>query len=204
GLAVAAGAVAAAELRVVAGRGASSALALAAPVFNPRRADERIGTLVALLDPERLLEAVTAGGVHDGSVSITLRDPDQVLGTVHATAQSPSKTRSDAPPDATFAKTVTVPRLADVDSPALSVVVRQPARVALASILSLRERLTQVALAVLLLSAIAGAFVAWRISVPIRRLTASADAIATRGRPEPLLELPTGAGEVGVLGAAFE
>jgi two-component system, NtrC family, sensor histidine kinase HydH len=193
------------ELRVVPRPGdASAALALATPVFNPRRPGERIGALVALLDPERLLQAVTAGGgAQDDSVTITLRDAGQVLGTVHPASDRPSKTRSDAAPD-TLEMTAPVVRLAGVRGPALSILVREPAHIALASILSLRDTLMQVAVAVLLLSALAGGFVAWRVSVPIRRLTASVESITSRGRPEPVLGLPTGAGEVGVLGAAFE
>jgi two-component system sensor histidine kinase HydH len=199
------GAASSPELRVVPyGSGALPALALATPVFNPRRPGERIGTLVALLDPERLLQTVTGGGARDGRLTITLRDAADVLATVHPPSVPTSKTRSGAPPDATFAKTATVPRLAGVDGPALAVLVREPASVALASILTLRETLLQVALVVLLLSAIAGGFVAWRMSVPIRRLTASVEAITSRGRPEPLPGLAAGAGEVGVLGAAFE
>ena len=95
------GAPASPELRVLPyGLSGSAALALAAPVFNPRRPGERIGTLVAVLDPKRLLQAVTAGGAHDGHVTITLRDAAQVLGTVHPVSGPVSKTRSDASPDA--------------------------------------------------------------------------------------------------------
>jgi len=191
------------ELRLVArSGGTSAALALAAPVFNPRRPDERIGTLVALLDPERLLRTVT-GGDRDRSVTITLRDTARVLGTAHLVSAGASKRRSGAPVDA-FEKTAAVGRLAGVGDPGLTVDVREPTTVALASILSLRRTLVQMALAVLLLSVLAGGFVAWRVSVPIRRLTAAVESITSRGRPEPLLDLPTGAGEVAVLGAAFE
>jgi len=190
------------ELRVVPYE-SRRALALATPVFNPRRPDERIGTLVALLDPEPLLRTVTAGDTHDAHLTLTLRAAAEVLGMVHPASGPASKTRSDPASEAAFEKTATVRPLTGVDEPALTVVVREPASVALASILSLRETLTQVALVVLLLSAIAGGFVAWRVSMPIRRLTASVESITSRGRPEPL-GLPAGAGEVGVLSAAFE
>jgi len=202
-VALAGGTASSPELRVVRRSGDAAALALATPVFNPRRPGERIGTLVALLDPERLLEAVTTGGAQDGSVTITLRDAGRVLGTVHPASDLASKTRSDAASN-TFEKTAAVRRLAGVGAPALSIIVREPASIGLASILSLRDTLMQVALAVLLLSALAGGFVAWRVSVPIRRLTAAVESITSRGRPEPVLGLPSGAGEVAVLGAAFE
>jgi two-component system sensor histidine kinase HydH len=52
------------------------------------------------------------------------------------------------------------------------------------------------------LSGIAGALFAWRLSVPIRRLTAAVKGITARGRPEPIGE-PVAGGEVGVLTEAF-
>ena len=190
------------ELRVVPGAGAASAvLALATPVFNPRRPGEHIGTLVALLDPERLVRTVTAGSRTRG-VSITLRDGVRVLGTAHPASAHSSKRRSAVPADA-FEKTATVGRLPGVEGPTLTVLVREPTRIALASILALRRALVQMAVAVLLLSVLAGGFVAWRVSVPIRRLTAAVQSITARGQPEPLLGLRA-TGEVAVLGAAFE
>jgi len=74
----------------------------------------------------------------------------------------------------------------------------------LASILSLRDTIVRVGLLVLLLSGAVGAAVAWRISQPIRRLTAAVKEVTARGRPEPIAGLPKGSGEVGILSAAFE
>jgi two-component system, NtrC family, sensor histidine kinase HydH len=191
------------ELHVVPrGPGASATLALTTPVFNPRRQGERIGTLVAVLDPERLLRAVTSGA-RDRSATVTLRDAARVLATAHPASAGASKTRSDAA-QATFEKTAALGNLAGVKGPVLTVLVREPASIALASILSLRGTLLKVSVAVLVLSVMVGSFVAWRISVPIRRLTAAVESITSQGRPGPLMELPAGAGEVNVLGAAFE
>jgi signal transduction histidine kinase len=189
-------------LRVVPRAGGSMGLAIATPVFNPRRPGERIGTLAGLLDPKRLLRAVTAGG-RDRDVTVVLRDPARVLGTSRHPPAPPSKSRSAVSPDV-FEKTAAVAPVAGVSGPALTVLVREPTSVALGSILALRRTLIQMAIAVLLLSVLAGGFVAWRVSVPIRRLTAAIESITSRGRPEPLLGIPAGTEEVAVLGAAFE
>jgi signal transduction histidine kinase len=188
------------ELRVLPRDGAASELEIATPVFNPRRPGERIGTLVASLRPKRLLRTVTAGRTRDvPAVTVTLRTEAQVV----AAAPRPSAPGAAGGGQA-FEKTAVVPALGAVEAPPLTVLVRQPTRVALASILSLRETLSQVAVVVLVLSALAGGFVAWRVIRPIRRLTASVEEITSRGRPEPLAGLPTGRGEVGVLASAFQ
>jgi signal transduction histidine kinase len=183
-------------LRVVPG-GRGAGLEVATPVFNPRRPGDRIGSLVAALNPDRLLDAVTAGRTHEPRVTATLHAGADRLAETRPTAAARS-------PGPAFEKTAAVRRLDAVDGPPLAVHVQQPASVALASILPLRDTLAQVAIVVLVLSAIAGGLVAWRVSVPIRRLTASVEAITSRGRPEPPVGLPGGAGEVGVLAAAFE
>src|SRR5262249_24971719 len=152
------------ELRVGPRIGGSMALAIATPVFNPRRPGERIGTLAALLDSRRLLRAVTAG-VRDPDVTVVLRDPARVLGTSRHPPGPPSKSRSAVSPDV-FEKTAAVTPVTGVSGPALSELVREPTSVALEKILALRRALIQMALAVLLLSMLAGGFVAWRVSVP--------------------------------------
>src|SRR5262249_33134267 len=168
------------ELRLVPrDGGASAALALAGRVLNPRGRDERMGPPAALPDPERLLRTVT-GGARDRSVTITLRDTARVLGTAHPPSAGASKRRSDAPADA-FEKTAAVGRLAGVGDPGLTVDVREPTSVALASILSLPRTLVQMALAVLLLSVLAGGFVAWRVSVPVPPPTRAVAAITSPG-----------------------
>jgi signal transduction histidine kinase len=179
-------------------------LEIATPVFNSRRPGERIGTLVAVLDPERILRSVTAGRTQNVLVTVTLRAAAETVATAPIATDSGTEVRGAPSSAAVFEETAAVRRLGDVDGPPLTVVVRQPASVALASILSLRETLSQVAVIVLLLSAIAGGVVAWRISVPIRRLTASVEEVTSRGRPERLGGLRGGSGEVGVLAAAFE
>src|SRR5262249_23752925 len=110
------------ELHVVPrGPGASATLALATPVFNPRRQGERIGTLVAVVDPERLLRAVTTGA-RDRSATVMLRDASRVLATAHPVSAGASKTRSDVP-QATFEKIAALGDLAGVKGPVLTVLV---------------------------------------------------------------------------------
>jgi len=97
-----------------------------------------------------------------------------------------------------------LPRLRGVDGPALHVVARQPEAVALAGVHALRATLVRIGLVVVVLSGLAGGLVAWRLAVPIRRLTAAAKEVAARGRPQPLTDLPRVGGEVGVLTDAFD
>jgi signal transduction histidine kinase len=186
---------AATAIRIAAGD-AGAVLEVATPVFNPQRPGDRIGSLVAGLSPDLLLDGVTAGRTQEGRVTATLHTATGVL--------AETRPGLGPPPGPGFEKTAAVQPLPDIDGPALTIRVRQPARIALASILSLRDTLAQVAIVVLVLSAIAGGVMAWRVSVPIRRLTASVEAITSGGRPEPPLDLPGGAGEVGVLASAFE
>ena len=184
------------RLRVAAlGQGAEE-LVLETPVFNPRDPGEPIGTIAAFLARDRLLAAMASGR-------------DEAAAPVEITvlaANAGRILRSDAiaPDGAVLESTAKLPDLPGVESPPLTVVVREPASVALASILSLRETLVRVGLLVLLLSGAAGAAVAWRISQPIRRLTAAVKEITARGHPEPIADLPQASGEVGILSSAFQ
>src|SRR5262249_31222543 len=63
--------------------------------------------------------------------------------------------------------------------------------------------LVTVAALVLVLASILGVVVAWRISEPVRRLTAAVRDIAAHGRLHEPVELPRADGEIGVLAAAF-
>ncbi len=171
-------------------------LLIETPVFNPRDPAEPIGTLAAFLAPERLLEAMASG--RDEAAS-----PVEI--TVLATGTGRILERGAGTGDGVMLEsTARLPDLPGVESPPLTVVVREPAAVALASILSLRETLVRIGLLVLLLSGAIGAAVAWRISQPIRRLTAAVKEVTARGRPEPIADLPHASGEVGILSAAFQ
>jgi signal transduction histidine kinase len=184
------------RLRVVGAEPGEKELVLETPVFNPRDPAEPIGTLAAFLARGKLLDAMAAG--RDGGTT-----PVEI--TVLA-APTGRILQSDpiAQDGAVLESTARLPDLPGVDAPPLTVVVREPASVALASILSLRETLVRVALLVLLLSGAIGAAVAWRISQPIRRLTAAVKQVTARGHPEPVVDLPQASGEVGILSAAFQ
>src|SRR5262249_18144208 len=104
----------------------------------------------------------------------------------------------------TYEETAPLPAIAGVEGPDLAVVVREPVRVALATVLSLRATLVRIGFAVLVLSAALGGAVAWRVSRPIRRLTDAVREITARGRPEPIANFPVYGGEVGMLSSAFQ
>jgi hypothetical protein len=175
-------------------------LRLDVPVDHPRRPRERIGTLVAFLDPERLLRRVAADRVGDDAVSVVLAAA-RPLARVDADG---SPLGDDEGMGGVLATRADLPPLGGVDGPALHVIARQPEAVALAGVYALRATLVRIGLVVVLLSGLAGGLVAWRLAVPIRRLTAAVEEIAERGRPQPLTDLPPVGGEVGVLTDAFD
>ena len=189
------------QLRVVRVDGAEGdELVIETPVPNPRRPTERIGSLAGFLAPGHLLDAMAAGR---DATAPPVEIAVLASGTGPILWSTPAALRSFEAPTMLHATALVAP-LQGVHGPTLSTVVREPATVALSSVLSLRRTLFRIGLLVLLLSAAIGAAVAWRISQPIRRLTASVREITARGRPEPIAELPEGAGEVGVLSAAFQ
>lgn len=178
-------------------RVAAGTLVLETPVVNPQRPTEAIGVLAAALDSARLLDAITADDVGSTPVEVTVSAV--AMGTLFAT---PSLAGDDTG-QPMLEERAAVPGLRGVDGPTLMVIVREPASVALASVLSLRQTLVRIGCIVLLLSAAAGGTMAWRLSQPIRRLTASVREITARGRPDPDADLPEATGEVGILSSAF-
>lgn len=172
------------------------ALILETRVANPQRPSEAIGHLVAVLDPGRLLDAMAAPADAMGT---------PIAITVAIDGGATVLTRAPGPDDAAVLEAhAVVPPVRDVDAPTFVVTVREPAVVALAGVESLRRTLVRLGLVVLLLSAIAGGLLAWRVSLPIRRLTAAVREIASPGGPmPPVASLPVAAGEVGILSAAF-
>ena len=185
---------AATRLAVLRATGRSALLRLDGPVANPRRPEERIGTLTAMLDPGRLLHGIAAGRLREKTTA-TLAAADVLLAT--------TGTPLDAGSEPALTTRVAMAALRRVTAPSFTTEVRQPAREALGAVTALRRTLVRIALAVIVLSGIAGALFAWRLSVPIRRLTASVEHVAARGQPEPITDVPRGGGEVGVLTDAF-
>jgi signal transduction histidine kinase len=178
-------------------------LVLETPVANPRRPAERIGMVAAFLAPGPLLDAMASDRDPQAPpIEIAILSSHDGVLARRRTADSPRD-----PPDgqaATLEARAPVPALAGVDAPQLSVIAREPVAAALASVLSLRDTLLRIGLAVLLVSVAIGGGVAWRVSQPIRRLTAAVREITARGQPEPMADLPRSAGEIGVLSSAFQ
>jgi two-component system sensor histidine kinase HydH len=176
-------------------------LVVETPVFNPRKPAEPIGMLAGVLASGQLLDAMAVGRDPAApAVEITVLASDT---GIILRGETDARLRTDGEP-AMLEETARLPNLQGVESPALTVVVREPAAVALANVLSLRRTLVWIGLLVLLLSGAVGGAVAWRISQPIRRLTASVKEITARGRPEPIADFPEAAGEVGILSSAFQ
>jgi two-component system sensor histidine kinase HydH len=186
------------RLSIVAGAEAEPMLLrLETPIFNPQRAEERIGTLVSLVDPERILDTIQASVQGMGApVQLTLRQTD---GSVVLR----SGPRDPHAADRLLLARAAVPPLSAADGLPLEVIVGEPRAVALADVTALRAALLETGAAILMVSACFGALVAWRISRPIRTLTTTVRAIADHGRPEAPPAFPAAGGEVGVLSAAF-
>lgn len=174
-------------------------LGLEAAVHNPEQPGTTIATLVVLLDRQRLLDTIDAA-------AHPLRARSLV--TVRSTAGDVVLATGDTATAAHSGETILegiapVGPLPDAEGPILEVLVAEPAHVALAAVIALRATLLKVGLLVLIMSWALGAVVAWRISLPIGRLTETVRTITARGQLEVEIEFPRAGGEVGVLAAAF-
>jgi signal transduction histidine kinase len=176
-------------------------LVLEAPVFNPRRPAEPIGFLASFLAPRPLLDAMAAER-DPAAPPVEVAVLASGVGPILRGATTPRREAADGPE--VVEESADLPKLQGVTGPALSVVVREPAAAAHATVRSLRRALLRTGLLVLLVSVAVGGAVAWRISQPIRRLTASVEEVTARGRPEPIADVPRATGEVGILASAFQ
>jgi len=190
------------RLSIVAGAEAEPMLLrLETPIFNPQRAEERIGTLVSLVDPQRILDTIQASVQGVGApVQLTLRQTD---GSVVLRSGLHDQPAAPHAADDLLLARAAVPPLSAADGLRLEVLVGEPRAVALADVTALRAALLETGAAILLVSACLGALVAWRISRPIRTLTTTVRSIADHGQPETPPAFPTAGGEVGVLSSAF-
>lgn len=178
-------------------------LQLETPVLNPLQQGQRIGTLVAVLDPTRVIDALSLVPPGAGPIEVTLRSrrgPVLVRAEAAADGSTTSMARGRGRVLVAGAR---VARLSNAVGPDLRVAVFEPERVALAGVVVLRQALLRLSVLVLGLGAALGGLAAWRISHPIRRLTATVQEITRRGRPEEIEPLPEGGGEVGMLAASF-
>jgi signal transduction histidine kinase len=177
-------------------------LQLEAPVLNPLQPGQRIGTLLAVLAPMRIVDTLSVLPPGAGATAVTLRSASgAVLARTAQDADGHHGTRRGGEP--MLAAGARVERPDRADGPDLRTTVLEPQRVALAGVAALGRRLFLLGAVVLALGAALGGLAAWRISHPIRRLTATVQEITRRGRPEAIEPLPEGGGEVGVLAASF-
>jgi signal transduction histidine kinase len=167
-------------------------------IVNPERPTDAIGTLIVLLDPTSMLDAIdlsVRGATPD--IALMLRTTD---GEVLARSEETSDPRETGP---TLTASTMIGSLPGTDGPDLEVVVSEPARTAFADVASLRKTLFRTGLLIVLLGAVLAAFLAWRMGLPIRKLTATVREVAERGEPVPEATFPETGGEVGVLASAF-
>lgn len=184
------------RLSIVPGGPTRRLIRIETAVFNPERPADVIGTLIVLLDPRPMLDTIdrsAQGATSD--VSLALRDgTGETLVEAGPPPSAPERMLSALAP---------IGPLSGVDAPELQVLVSQPVAAAFADVESLRAQLLQTGLLVALLGVALAAFVAWRLGLPIRRLTAAVREVAERGEPMPPPTLPETGGEVGVLASAF-
>jgi len=184
---------------------AHSVLQFETAVFNPERPSDVIGTLIALVDPRPMFEAFdlsAQGATKD--VSLSLGDQTGRIVVEAAAPAAPGRRRADGTPRRPgLSATAAIGELPDIDAPDLRIAVSQPIRVAFADVTSLRSTLLQTGLLVVLLGAILAAILAWRMALPIRRLTATVREVAAKGEPAAQASFPETGGEVGVLTSAF-
>ncbi len=174
-------------------------LQLETPIFNPERVDQTIGTLLVLVDPRRLLRAAeTTLGSERTHLTFELRLREGHKPSTRA------REALDPPDDEQVALLGAAPiRHELTGGKVVDVVVFQPVDEALMAVTTLRSALLKTVSIVLVLGALLGALVAWRIGKPIRRLTATVRQITDRGLQESDWDFRTSGGEVGILASAF-
>jgi two-component system, NtrC family, sensor histidine kinase HydH len=172
-------------------------LRLQTAVVNPERPSEVIGALVVLVDARRILETIDVSTQGDPRlVSLALRDVDG--GAIADSGRDAPGSRH-----AVLHAQAPIGPLPAVDGADLEVVVSEGADVAFADIVSLRATLLRTGLLVAVVGAILAALLAWRMTLPIRQLTAAVRDVAERGEPVLGTSFPESGGEVGVLASAF-
>ena len=173
-------------------------------IANPERPGTTIGTLIVLLQPQRMLDTIDASMQHGSThpwLTVRSRAGDTIVATdgVHAGHDlAPEPAAADI-----LRGVAPIGALSGADGPELEVVVAEPARVALAGVAQLRTTLFRLSAFVLILGSVLAVLIAWRISGPIRRLTATVRRITARGHLEEPLDFPRAGGEVGMLAGAF-
>ncbi len=175
-------------------------LQLEGPIFNPERSEQRIGALLLLVDPRRLLRAAEqALGTRGTHLTFAL----QVREGRRPSNRRARRSGTEAGAAPLLIGAAPVRRIV-IAGKAVDVVVSQPVAEALAAVTTLRSALLKTVSIVLLVSAVLSAIVAWWIGRPIRRLTATVREITQHGLQEAEWQFPTtDGGEVGLLASAF-
>ena len=186
------------ELRQGDGAPSPGLLQLETPIADPDRPGSALGTLVAVVEPLRMLRTarslIETVGPHIGLV-VRTRTGTPLVDT---SAVPPGGTRDSWRATHVLTGSASVPPLTDAVAPDLRVVVVEPSAVALAAVDALGATLLRVAIMVIALGSGLGALVAWWISRPIRRLTATVQAISASGRVDAPVQVTPMSGEVGV------
>jgi two-component system, NtrC family, sensor histidine kinase HydH len=192
------------QLRQGDGAPSPGLLQLETAIADPDRPGSTLGTLVAVVEPLRMLRTarslIETVGPHIGLV-VRTRTGTPLVDT---SAVLPGGTRDGWRATDVLTGSAAVPPLTDAVAPDLRVVVVEPSAVALAAVDALGATLLRVAIMVIALGSGLGALVAWWISRPIRRLTSTVQAIAASGRVDAPVQVSPMSGEVGILATAFE
>ena len=181
-----------------------SLLQLETPIADPDNPGGELGTLVAVVEPLRMLRTaqslIGTVGPHIG-LAVRTRAGASLVDTTGAV---PGATPDDRRGGDVLIGSATVPPLIGAEGPDLQAVVVEPAAVALGAVDALGATLLRVAIVVIALGSGLGALVAWWISRPIRRLTTTVQAISASGRLDSPVQFSPMSGEVGILAAAFQ
>jgi signal transduction histidine kinase len=185
------------RVRVLAADEGGGHLQLEAPVADPDHPGTRIGTLVAVIEPRRLLRsAEVLEQRHSPHTALSVRTKSGVIVIDTAGRRAVPPLRDQ------LHSTADVAPPADADAPPFTVTVAEPVEAALAPVDALRTTLLRTAGIAVVVASLLGALVALWIGEPIRRLTRAVERVSTSGE----LDMPADVrspGEVGVLANAF-
>ena len=188
------------RVRVLAADEGGGHLQLEAAVSDPDHPDTRIGTLVAVIEPRRLLRsAEVLEQRHSPHTALSVRTESGVV-VIDTSGQNAAPARRS--PRDQLHSTVDVAKLAHADAPRFAVTVAEPIEAALAPVDALRTTLLRTAGIAVVVASLLGALVALWIGAPIRRLTRAVERVSTTGELDMPADVRAG-GEVGVLATAF-
>jgi signal transduction histidine kinase len=185
------------RVRVLATDDRGGHLQLEAPVSDPDHPGARIGTLIASIEPRRLLRSAEVLEYrHSPHTALSVRTQSGVTVIDTAGPNAAPAVREQ------IRSTADVAALARADAPGFVVTVAEPIEAALAPVDALRTTLLRTAGIAVVVASLLGALVALWIGEPIRRLTRAVQRVSTTGELDMPADVGAG-GEVGVLATAF-